>query len=67
MTTKITNLLKVSLAHLGEEELEEVVAAGDPIQEEALLRFFHARLLREEFLLSPAMRELENIEIPRLI
>ena len=27
MTTKITNLIKVSLAHLGEEELEEVRSA----------------------------------------
>jgi hypothetical protein len=56
-----------STGPVSDQELEEVVAAGDPIQEEALLRFFHARLLREEFLLSPAMRELENIEIPRLI
>lgn len=52
---------------VSEEQLEELVAQGDPAREEALLRFFHARLVRQEFLLSPAMRELEDIEIPRLI
>jgi hypothetical protein len=52
---------------VSDEQLEELVARGDPGHDEALLRFFHRRLLREEFLLAPAMRELENIEIPRLI
>ena len=52
---------------VSDEQLEALVAREDPANDEALIRFFHRRLLRQEFLLSPAMRELENIEIPRLI
>ena len=48
-------------------ELEKFVLSADPGHDEVLLRFLHRRLLREEFLLSPAMRELQNIEIPRLV
>ena len=59
-------LLK-SAQPVSDEQLEALVAREDPANDEALIRFFHRRLLRQEFLLSPAMRELENIEIPRLI
>ena len=52
---------------VSDEQLEALVAREDTANDEALIRFFHRRLLRQEFLLSPAMRELENIEIPRLI
>ena len=71
MSSKTTDMLAakttVFAEDMSDEQLEELVARGDPGHDEALLRFFHRRLLREEFLLAPAMRELENIEIPRLI
>ena len=44
----------------GEAELERFVLAAGPEHDPELVRFFHRRLLRQEALLKPALRELET-------
>jgi len=43
--------------------LEAFVEAAGPEHDEALIRYFHRRLLRQEATLAPAMRELEHARV----
>jgi hypothetical protein len=46
-----------------DEKLEAFVLAAGPEQDEALIRYFHRRMLRQEATLKPAMRELEHARV----
>jgi aminoglycoside phosphotransferase (APT) family kinase protein len=50
----------------GEAELERFVLEAGPEHDPQLVRFFHRRLLRQEALLRPALRELLDVEMPPL-
>jgi aminoglycoside phosphotransferase (APT) family kinase protein len=50
----------------GEAELERFVLEAPPDLDADLVRFFHRRLLRQEALLEPALRELETASMPPL-
>lgn len=51
----------------GDAELEAFVRTEDPQHDAEILRLLHRRLLRQEFLLAPAMKEIENTIVPRLV
>jgi len=46
-----------------DEELERFVLDAGPEHDAELVRYFHRRLLREEALLRPALRELQNVRL----
>jgi hypothetical protein len=50
----------------GEAELERFVLEAGPEHDPDLVRLFHRRMLRQEALLEPALRELENASMPPL-
>jgi len=50
----------------GEERLERLVLEAGPERDPELIRYFHRRLLREEFLLQPVLREQQNATFPPL-
>jgi aminoglycoside phosphotransferase (APT) family kinase protein len=50
----------------GEAELERFVLQAGPEHDADLVRLFHRRLLREEALLEPALRELRDARMPPL-
>lgn len=45
-------------------ELERFVLDAGPERDAELVRYFHRRLLREEALLQPALRELDDVRMP---
>lgn len=49
-----------------DREIEGLVAACGPERDAELIRFFHRRLLREEMLLDPVLREQRNASFPPL-
>jgi hypothetical protein len=52
--------------HEADTALEELVATGWQERRAELIRYFYRRTLRQEFLLRPAMRELQDIEFQKI-
>ena len=50
----------------GDARLERLVAESGPERDADFIRYFHRRLVREESLLMPVLREQENASLPPL-
>ena len=48
-------------------QLEALVLASGPERDGDFLRFFHRRLMREEALLQPVLREQQDASLPPLV
>jgi aminoglycoside phosphotransferase (APT) family kinase protein len=51
----------------GDARLERLVAESGPERDADFIRYFHRRLVREESLLMPVLREQENASLPPLL